>query len=151
MLTLAVLVDEQRASEGRGKGAVKGAMVLHRIIIGVDKFNIIYAEGATETPPGKKFVPNLTLLIPILQENNLNLEDAHAKVVASLAIIHNVDVQSLGGTTGGVKTAFSALDRRFNISKRIKTTGELELYQLMKATGKFGGDDESDSEPDAEE
>lgn len=151
MLTLATLVDEQRVSEGRGKGAAnKGKILRHRIIIGIDAYNIVYAEGSGETPPGKKFVSSLTHLLPILQENNLNEEDAHNKIVEALKIIYGPDVQS--GTLGGVKTAFSALDRRLGISKR-NQLGILEIHRLMQATGKFGGDEEteSDTEPDTEE
>lgn len=117
MITLATLQDEM--VEGQRRAA--GKMIRKIVIIGLDNYNIVIAEGSDpENPVGKKFFGRLTHLADGLAEYGLDVEYARKQI---LAFFKEQD-----------DLTWAEIDEKFHVGKRCNdSSGKLQLYVDLQA------------------
>jgi len=140
MIHLLTLCDEPiTVSRGRYTGRTSRC----RVLIGVDFYNIVLAEGAGEEPPGKRFVSTLTQFAKMLEEwTDIDREVVRQQLSTLLCRLF-----------GGEQTdrlTWGEMDKRFLISQREKgSSGRLSLYRRLKEAGlegKISADEEESVE-----
>lgn len=133
MITLATLKDEM--IEGQRRAA--GKQIRRIVIIGLDNYNILIAEGSDPANPvGKQFYAKLVHLAKGLAEYGLE-ECARKKMLAFFERYSGAPVGDL---------SWAEMDKRFEVGKRCTdSSGKLRLYSDLKARG-WKDDDEKASE-----
>ncbi len=123
MITLATLKDEM--VEGRCRAA--GKKIRKLVIIALDNYNILIAEGSDPANPvGKHFYCKLAHMAKGLAE--YGLEACARKKM--LAFFERYSGESLGDLS------WAEMDKRFEVGKRCTdSTGRLQLYPDLKAKG----------------
>lgn len=125
MITLATLRDEM--VEGQRRAA--GKQIRRLVIICLDNYNLVIAEGSDPAnPQGKHFFGNLTHLAI-----GLTADYAELVEIARKGILDFFEKYS-GETVGDL--SWAEMDKRFEVGKRTKdSSGKLKLYPDLRERG----------------
>lgn len=135
MIEIATILDETRAGQRRAAGR----MIRRKILIAVDRFNIVLAESTDDgNPIGRKFMPRLASLAQILPEFGVDLQKAEKALSDGFEQLFGDPIK---------QTTLAGLDEQFKVSKRTdNSTGELLLYRHLKEMGLSSGSDDDGDE-----
>lgn len=133
MITLATLQDEM--VDGQRRAA--GKKIRKIVIIGLDNYNVVIAEGSDPANPvGKKFFANLDQLSRGLADYGLDIEFARKQML--------VFFKKYAGEEPVGDLTWLEMDKRFQVGKRCTdSTGRLQIYPDLKERGWADGDEEA--------
>lgn len=125
MIILATLKDE--VVDGRGRAA--GKRIRKIVVIGLDNYNVVIAEGSDPANPvGKRFFAKLTHLSNGLVEYGLDTEHARKQMIAFFKRYSGEE--SLGDLS------WAEMDERFKVGRRCTdSSGKLQFYVNLKKRG----------------
>lgn len=137
MIVLATLKDEMVA----GLRRAAGKQIRKIIIVGLDNYNIVIAEGSDPANPvGKKFFGKLTHLGACLAAEYAELTEIARQGVLAF-------FEGSTQTTVGKGMTWAEMDDHFNPGKRCSdSSGKLQLYVDLR---QGDADDDNDSEAEA--
>ncbi len=124
-----ILVASFRDEEVAGQRKAAGRMIRQRIVLAVDKYNVLVAFSTGTNPlTGKQFYANLTQLSRHLEEEfGLDIEEC---LEATQKAFERLGGESMSGKS------WTEIDKAFNVGQRTKdSTGNLELWHRLKEAG----------------
>lgn len=140
MIEICTLKDEIEVGE-RGRGM--GKRTRQRIVLAVDRFNLVIGTASGENPiSGKQFNHRLHGFQEYFRDNDLLTEATRETICDSLSRLLDIKVKP--------SATYKDMDEAFQTYKRVRgSSGELELYRTLRV---IVGDSETDNdEEDGEE